>query len=215
MTLPVDLEQGSEAWLLARAGSLGASRLHEAIARTKTGWGASRANVLADLIAERLTGCPADRFVNAAMQRGTDVEPEACAAYEFRNDVEVVKVGLVPHPTIPGSHASPDGRVGEDGLVEFKVPNTATHIDTLLGASIPSKYIVQVQWQMACDRRAWCDWASYDNRLPESMRLFVQRVQRDDAHIAELERHVREFMAELDAKLGQLSARYDAKREAA
>jgi putative phage-type endonuclease len=163
---------------------------------------------MADLIAERLTGVPADRFQNAAMQRGSETEPEARMAYEFRHDVEVRQVGLVPHPKITGTHASPDGFVGEDGLVEIKCPNVGTHLATLLGEPIPSKYIIQCQWQMACSGRAWCDWASYDNRLPENMRLFVQRIPRDPAMIADLERHVREFLVELDTKLAALTARY-------
>ena len=206
-----ELEQGSDAWKAARCGSLGASSLHEAIARTKTGWGASRANLLSRLIVERLTGIPQDTYQNAAMLHGIETEPEARAAYQFERGVLVGKVGLLKHPSIAGTHASPDGTVGGDGLVEFKCPQTATHLETLLGDPIPSKYIVQCQWQMACcPGRVWCDWASYDNRLPENMRLYVERIKRDDRHIAELEAHVREFLSELDAKLQALVARYGA-----
>lgn len=205
-----ELEQGTEAWRLARCGSLGASSVHEAIARTKTGWGASRANVLARLISERLTGVPQDTYTNAAMQHGIDTEPEARAAYQFEKGVLVRKVGLYRHPTINGTHASPDGFVGDDGLLEVKCPNTATHLETLLGEAIPSKYVIQCQWQMACTGRAWCDWVSFDNRLPENMRLHIQRLKRDDKHIAELEAQVREFQLELTRKLAELTARYGA-----
>jgi hypothetical protein len=196
--------QGSTEWKQARCGSLGASSLHEAICRTKSGWGAGRANLMARLIAERLTGVPLESYVSAAMAHGTMTEPEARIAYEFHRDVNVEEVAFVPHPAIIGSHCSPDGLIGEEGLVEFKCPNIATHIETLLGASIPEKYIVQVQWQMACTGRQWADWCSYDPRMPEEMRLFVRRIPRDDIHIKELEAYAREFLAELDDKLMKL-----------
>jgi predicted phage-related endonuclease len=135
-----ELIQGSQEWLNARAGSLGASRVADVIAKTKSGWGASRANLMAELIVERLTGAPVtDKFVNAAMIWGTEVEPQARAAYEFYKDVSVKQVGLVRHPTIGGTHASPDGLVGDDGLIEIKAPQTSNHIETLIGESCPSK----------------------------------------------------------------------------
>lgn len=205
----IDCIQGTPEWHTARLGRLTASRVHDALAKTKTGWGAGRANTMATLIAERLTGEPADSFSNAAMAWGTEKEPEARAAYAFRNDIDVLEIGFVCHPTIDMSGCSPDGLVGGDGLVEIKAPNTATHLDTLLGQGVPAKYVSQIQWQLACTGRAWCDFASYDPRLPESMRLFVQRVSRDDAMIAEMEREVRVFLAELDAKLAQLTERYE------
>jgi putative phage-type endonuclease len=202
------LVQGTAEWRQARCGSLGASSVHEALAKTRTGWGASRANVQARLLVERLTGIPQDTYSNAAMQHGIDTEPEARAAYQFETGVLVGKVGLFKHPSIVGTHASPDGTVGDDGLVEIKCPSTATHIETLLGETIPSKYIIQCQWQMACTGRQWCDWASYDNRLPESMQLFKKRISRDMRHIAELETQVIAFLSELDAKLAALTSRY-------
>ncbi|MBB5762114.1 putative phage-type endonuclease [Methylorubrum rhodesianum] len=211
----LDLVQGSDAWLEARVGSLGASRIAEAVARTKTGWGASRANLMAEMVAERLTGTPADRFTNAAMQWGTEKEPEARAAYEFLTDVDVALVGIVRHPTIAGTHASPDGLVGDDGLVEIKAPNSATHIDTLLGQKVPEKYVLQMNWQMACTGRRWCDFASYDPRLPEAMRLFVKRVERDDALIATLEKDIAAFLAELEEKVASLRALYGGEERAA
>jgi putative phage-type endonuclease len=209
-----ELIQGSEEWKLARCGSLGASRLADAVARTKTGYGASRANLMAELLVERLTGIPTEGFVSSAMQWGTEKEPDARAAYEFRSDVEVAQVGIVPHPTIVGTHASPDGLVGDDGLIEIKCPGTATHVETLLGDEIPGKYVTQMQWQMACTGRAWCDFVSFDPRMPESMSLFVKRVQRDDVRIAELELEARKFLAELDAKVSDLRTRYERKAAA-
>ena len=200
------LEQGSEAWALARVGRVTASRIADVIAKTRTGWGASRANYMAELVAERLTGVPAERYANAAMQHGIETEPQARAAYEFMHDVTVDQVGLVTHPAIEMSAASPDGYVGQDGMVEIKAPNSATHIDTLLGQSIPDKYIVQMQWQMACSGRKWCDFVSYDPRLPANLALFVARVERDDKRIAELEADVVAFLAEVDRKVSALQA---------
>lgn len=204
----IELKQGGEDWLRARCGSLGASQIHEAIARTKTGWGASRANLRATLTAERLTGVPAESFVSAAMQHGIDTEPAARLAYEFLTNQTVVEVGLFLHPTIAGSHASPDGLVGDDGLIEAKCPNTATHIDTLLTETIDSKYIIQMQWQMACTGRKWCDFISYDPRLSPEMQLFTKRVFRDDVMIASLEKEVRQFLEELDAQVSALRTKF-------
>lgn len=204
-----ELVQGTEAWKLARCGSLGASRMADAVARTKTGYGASRANLMAELLVERLTGVPTEGYTNAAMQWGTEKEPEARAAYEFKADVDVAEIGIVKHPTIPGTHASPDGLVGDDGMVEIKCPNTATHVETLLGDEIAGKYVTQMQWQMACTGRKWCDFVSFDPRLPESMALFVKRVHRDDKRIAELETEASAFLAELDGKVADLLRRYE------
>jgi hypothetical protein len=152
------------------------------------------------------------------MQHGIDTEPEARAAYSFVADVDVIDVGLVRHPTITGTHASPDGLIDapRPGLVELKCPQPAAHIALLSGEAIPSKYVVQVQWQLACTGRMWGDFVSYSPAFPESMRIFVQRLERDGRHIAELEAQVREFLAELDAKLAALTSRYGAPvREAA
>jgi putative phage-type endonuclease len=208
-------EQGTQEWLQERCGKVTASRIADLMARTKTGWGASRANYAAQLVAERLTGCVQPSFTNAAMIHGTETEPEARRAYEFFVDRDVQQVGFVPHPAIEMAGASPDGLVGEDGLLELKCPNTATHIETLLTGIIPDKYFKQMQFQMSCTGRAWCDFASYDNRLPERMRLFVSRVERDDAAIAEIEREVCVFIAEIDETVGKLLAAYEPEKEAA
>ncbi|MCB5173688.1 lambda exonuclease family protein [Microvirga lenta] len=208
-----EIVQGSAEWLAIRCGRITASRVADVIAKTKTGYGASRANYMAELIAERLTGEPAEKFSSPAMKWGTETEPDARIAYEFRTDATVEQVALVPHPAIPMTGASPDGLVGDDGLVEIKCPNTATHIDTLISQTVPGKYVTQMLWQMACTGRQWCDFVSFDPRMPEHMRLFVKRVHRDDLRIAELEAEVREFLAELDRRVDQLVALY--RREAA
>lgn len=206
----IELVQGTDAWRLARCGSLGASRVADAIARTKSGWGASRANLMAELLSERLTGVPAETYINAAMQRGTEKEPDARAAYEFRFNCDVQQIGLVRHPKIAGAHASPDGLVADTGMIEIKCPNTATHLETLLGGSIAGKYVTQAQWQMACcPERQWVDWVSFDDRLPEHMALFIQRIRRDNVMIADLERQVSEFLSELTDKEHRLRDLYE------
>lgn len=209
-----EIIQGSPEWKAMRCGKVTASRVADVVARTKTGYSASRANYLAELIAERLTDTPAPSFTSAAMQHGTETEPEARAAYEFYQSVAVEQVAFVPHPKIDQAGASPDGLVGEDGLVEIKCPNTATHLETLLGQAVPAKYADQMQFQMACTGRKWCDFVSYDPRMPEHMRLFVRRVARDDARIAHLETEIASFLRELTAKLSELNAIYGDKEAA-
>ena len=207
--------QGSPEWFAARLGKVTASKVSDVVAKTKSGWGASRANYMAALIAERLTQTPADSFSNAAMQWGTEQEPLARVAYEFFTGRDVEQVGFVDHPTIPMTGASPDGLVGTDGLVEIKCPNTATHIDTLLDGKVPGKYVIQMQWQMACTGRQWCDFVSFDPRMPEEMRLWIQRVDRDGPHIELLEEDVTRFLAELNVKVGDLKTKYSQERRAA
>lgn len=199
-----DIIQGSPEWHAIRCGKVTASRVADVMAKTKSGPAASRANYMAELIAERLTGTPAQSFTNVAMQWGTDHEPDARAAYEFRFDKNVTEVGFVVHPRIDASGCSPDGLVGDDGLCEIKCPQTATHLETLLGQSVPGKYLAQIQWQLSCTDRSWCDFVSFDPRLPEMMQLFVYRVKRDDRYIAEMETAVTEFLAELEAKVTAL-----------
>ncbi|MBB3808793.1 lambda exonuclease family protein [Pseudochelatococcus contaminans] len=208
-----DIVQGSQEWHQIRLGKVTASRVADVTARTKSGYSASRANYAAELIVQRLTGNPTESYTNAAMQWGTDMEPDARVAYEFYAGVDVAQIGFVDHPTIAASGASPDGLVGDDGLVEIKCPNTATHLETLTTQKVASKYVTQMQWQMAATGRQWCDFVSYDPRLPEHLRLFVKRVPRDDALISELEAEVIAFLKEVDDRVASLDALYG--REAA
>ena len=204
----IDCEQCSPEWFAARVGKVSASRMADLTAKTKTGWGASRANYAAELVAERLTGTKAEKFSNAAMQWGTDQEPVARTMYEFMGDAAVTEIGLVLHPSIDMACASPDGLVGSDGLVEIKCPMTASHIETLLGSTIDAKYMKQMQWQMACTGRLWCDFVSFDPRLPADMQVHIRRVPRDGPMIVELEREVVTFLAEVDATISRLLTTY-------
>jgi len=198
------MDQGSEEWFTIRIGKVTASRVADVIAKTKTGYSATRDNYMAQLVCERLTNQKGESFTNAAMQHGTDTEPLARAAYEALHDVLVDEVGFVPHPTIKMAGASPDGMVGDDGLIEIKCPNTATHIETLLSQSVPGKYNTQMQFQMACTGRQWCDFVSFDNRLPTELQLFVKRVPRDNVFIRLIEAEIVQFIAELDDKINKL-----------
>lgn len=201
------IPHGTEEWVHARMGKVTASRIADLMAKTKTGWGASRDNYMADLIAERLTGVAVEGFKSAAMQWGSDTEHQARRFYELIEGVTVGEGGYLDHPTIAMAGASPDGFVEDDGLVEIKCPLTKTHIETLRSGRVNGVYAKQMQWQMACTGRAWCDFISFDPRMPEDLQMFVQRVQRDSAVIAELEAAVTKFLGELDAVLADLQAR--------
>ena len=199
-----EISQGSDQWFAIRVGKVTASRVADVIAKTKSGYSASRDNYMAQLVCERLTGQKGESFTNAAMQHGTETEPLARAAYEALKDVLVDEVGFVPHPSIIMAGASPDGLVGDDGLLEIKAPQTATHIETLLSESVPTKYYTQMQFQLACTGREWCDFVSFDNRLPQELQLFVKRVPRDSMYIRLMEDEIVKFLNELDIKIAQL-----------
>ena len=198
------IEQGSDAWKALRAGKVTASRVADVLSKIKSGESAGRKNYRMDLVAERLTGKPADSFTNSAMQWGTEQEPFARIAYETHKGLFVEQVPFVDHPTIEWFGCSPDGLVGEDGLLEIKCPNTTTHLEYLQDGKPPSKYIPQMMAQMACTGRKWCDFASFDPRLPEDLQLFVVRLNWDDAYIQEMEAEVKQFLNEVDATLSQL-----------
>ena len=189
------MDQGTEEWFAARLGKVTASRAADVM--TKKG-SAARANLSAQLVLERLTNTKGESFSSAAMQWGVDQEPFARAAYEAHSGVWVDTVGFVQHPTIERAGASPDGLVGHDGLVEIKCPNTATMIDTLLTGKVPSNYATQMQMQMACTGRAWCDYAVFDSRMPVKAQLFVKRVQRDQKFIDDLNKEIIAFLAEVE-----------------
>lgn len=197
-------EQRTDEWFAARLGKVTASRVADLMATTKTGYAASRDNLMAQLVVERLTGQQQESYTNASMQWGTEQEPFARAAYEIATGQMVDECGFVPHPTIADAGASPDGLVGADGLVEIKCPNTAGMIDALLTQTVPGKYNTQMQMQMACTGRAWCDYVVFDPRMPAKAQLFIKRVPRDPAFIQKMEAEIVKFLGELNAKVNQL-----------
>jgi putative phage-type endonuclease len=203
------MDQRTEAWFAARCGRVTASRIADVMARTKSGYGASRANYLAQLVCERLTGEVAPSFTNAWMEWGTEKEPEARAAYSAKTGEIVEETGFHKHPTLEAG-ASPDGLVsagagaGAGGVVEIKCPNSSTMIEYLRTRQIPHKYILQMQWQMLCTDRGWGDFVAYDPRLGERLQLLIIRVERDPALIAEIEAEVTQFLRELDQTVNEL-----------
>ena len=197
------MDQRSPEWFAARCGKVTASRMADVVAKTAKGYGASRANYMAELVVERLTGKPTEGFTNAAMQWGTDQEPFARDAYSAKTGELVTEVGFVNHPRIENAGASPDGIVGA-GLVEIKCPNTASHIEYLMSKEPPQKYHYQMQWQMACAMAEFCDWVSYDPRMPQELQLLIVRIYRDEDCIKMLEAEVETFLSELDAKVKAL-----------
>lgn len=208
-----EIIQGSPEWHAIRLGKVTASRVADVIAKTKNGPAASRKNYMAELVIERLTGHVADGYTSVAMQWGTDTEPQARLAYEFHRNVDVVQVGFIPHPRIADSGASPDGLVEDNGLVEIKCPQSATHMETLDSGIVPAKYITQMQWQMACTGREWCDFVSFDPRFPAPMQFFVKRVERNDEMIRMLEEEVEQFLTELREIVERLRAKYEPQTE--
>lgn len=198
------IEQRTDEWFAQRCGKVTASRIADVMAKTKTGWGASRANYKAQLIAERVTETVESSYINAAMQWGIDTEPQAVAAYEALRLCEVAPAPFFDHPSITLAGASPDGLVGDLGLLEVKCPNTSTHIDTMLSGKIARKYLLQMQWQMACTGREWCDFVSFDPRVGAELSLWVKRIDRDNELIAEIEANVVDFINEIDETVSAL-----------
>lgn len=205
-----DIVQGSPEWVAIRLGKATGSRISDVLAQGKSGApSASRANYRAQLVVERLTGAMVEGYTNDAMERGKEVEADARRAYSFRTGNKVLEASFALHPSIEMSGASPDGLIGDDGVVEFKCPNTATHIDTLRGGIIPKGYRDQILWEMACTGRTWCDFVSFDPRMPESMALHIRRVHLDAARLAEVEVEVRKFLAEVDEAVAELRRLYE------
>lgn len=202
-----EITQGSPEWFALRLGKVTASKVSDVMSKGKSGAESSGVrNYRAQLVCERLTGQKEETYTNGAMQRGTDLEPLARECYEFLTGNTVAQVAFVDHPTIPMSGASPDGCIGLDGLTEIKCPNTATHIDYLLEGKAPPAYVPQMMWQMACTGRKWCDFVSYDPRLPEELQMFVARLHRDDFMIADMERTVILFNESVDRMIADLKA---------
>ncbi len=191
--------QRSPEWFSARLGKVTASRIADVMATLKKGGeAATRKNYRVQLAIERLTGCQEECFVSSAMQWGTDQEPFARQSYEFITGNEVTEVGFIDHPHIPMSGASPDGLVGTDGLIEIKCPNSATHVEYLMGGTVPSEYVKQMHWQMDCTGRQWCDFVSFDPRLPLELQLFKVRIPRDEALITEIRGAVIDLLQEVE-----------------
>lgn len=197
-----DIEQGTDDWLLLRNGKITSSKISDIMAK---GDGKTRDKYRIQLAIERITGKPAgNTFKSAAMKRGNEHEPLAREHYEFVNDVDVQQVAFVLHQTLSNAGASPDGLVGDDGLLEIKCPDQSTHIEYLLSKKVPGKYLLQIQWQLACTKRLWCDFMTYSHDLPIHLRAMAIRVHRDEQKINELERAAIQFDNEIETLIKQL-----------
>ncbi|EBC3435124.1 YqaJ viral recombinase family protein [Salmonella enterica] len=198
--------QRSPEWFAARCGKVTASRLYDVMTRTKSGYAASRQNYMAELICQRLTGKPEEGFTNAAMMRGTEVEPVAREMYALNEfDAVISEVGLIDHPTIAGFAASPDGLVNDDGLIEIKCPNTWTHLQTLKTGVPKRQYLLQMHAQMMCTGRKWCDFVSFDDRLPPELAYFKTRINFDEVLAEEIEQEVVKFLTELETEIQNIT----------
>lgn len=198
------MEQRTEEWHLARAGCITASRLSDVMAKTKSGVSQTREGYKKQVMAERLTGLPNETlFTNAAMEWGIENEVNAKTHYEYLFDADIKEVGFIKHPDVLGFGASPDGLV-EDGLIEIKCPTTKTHIDTILNDKIPQKYILQMTGQMLCTNRKWCDYISYDPRLPENMQMYRKKLELDKKLADEIIEEVTKFNTEIGGLINEL-----------
>jgi hypothetical protein len=193
-------EQGTLEWKLERCGKVTASKVWDIINKNKSGTHyAERANYAYSLALETLTGVPEEIEANKYMIWGSLNEPIARSKYQEATFDIVTEVGFIPHPTILRSGASPDGLVGDDGLIEVKCPQTKTHCATLVSGQVPKNYLTQMCWQMACmPERQWNDFVSFDPRMPEKGQMFVKRVYRKDQqeYIEMLEEEVKRFLRE-------------------
>jgi putative phage-type endonuclease len=203
-------EQQTPEWFADRLGKVTASRLADVMAKTKTGYSATRANYMTQLVLERVTNTRAESYSNAAMQWGNEQEPFARAAYEAHTGQMVEEVGFIQHPDIEYAGASPDGLVGDDGMVEIKCPSSSTALECWLihaqgGNPVDAKYYAQMQWQMRCADRSWCDYVVFDPRMPAKAQLFVFRVQRNEDFLTMAEDEVITFLTEVDIKVAALN----------
>ena len=198
------IEQGSPEWHQMRCGKLTASRVADMLASIKSGESASRKNLRTNLVIERLTKSKSESFTNSAMQWGTETEPQARAAYEIQTGNFVDQIAFVDHLTIANFGCSPDGLVVLDGLIEIKCPNTATHIEYIESGKPPRKYVIQMMSQMSCTGRDWCDFVSFDPRLPDGLNMLVVRVMRDAEMIEQIESEAIKFLAEVEEKYQEL-----------
>lgn len=198
------IEQRSEEWYQQRLGKLTASCMGDMLATISGGKpAASRANLLARLVCERLTGRPTDMFESSDMRRGAELEPAALAAYEAVTGALVAPASFVDHPSIAMFGASPDGLIGDDGLLETKCLNAANHIQILKGGSL-SKYLPQVYTQMACAKRSFVDLAFFHPDFPEALQLKIFRISTVDAELKRIENEAERFLAEVAAEVEAL-----------
>lgn len=192
------MDQHSSEWFSARLGKVTASKVKDVMSKGRgSAPSATRQNYMMQLLCERLTGKREEGFTSSAMQRGTDLEPVARSAYEIDKGVMTAETGLILHPKIEGFGASPDGLVGERGMLEIKCPNTATHVLTMQSGKHDQQYEWQMFAQLACADRDWVDFVTFDDRLPDELQYACFRLERDEARIRQMETEIKLFLEEL------------------
>jgi putative phage-type endonuclease len=201
------VQQGTPEWHQLRLGKVTASRVADILAKTKTGPSASRNNYLIELALQRATKTIQESYTNSAMEWGVQTEPQARVAYEVATGNFVDQVAFIDHPTIVGFGCSPDGLVGSDSLIEIKCPNSPTHWEYFKSEEPPQKYVIQMQAQMAVTGRKWCDFVSFDPRMPERSQLLIVCVERDDEFIANMEEEIKKFLSEVEAEVNLMEKR--------
>jgi len=192
-------EQGTDEWLKVRLGKLTASNFSDVMAK---GTGKTRKDYMIKLATERLTGLPEESYTNSSMQWGIEHEAEARAYYESLYGRTVEQVGFVEMNEFVG--CSPDGLVGEDGLIEIKCPKSSTHVANILDNRMQTCYTAQVQGQLWVSERKWCDWISFDPRVTSNP-FFMVRVERDDKYIRVLQEETEQFIKELQEIIEKLT----------
>ena len=197
------MEQRTDEWFKARLGKVTASKIHDIMIKTKVGESTYKTKYRMQLVTERLTGKVVPMFMNNAMAHGVEYEDEAKTCYANHRKLlvgtDVRDVGMIDHPSIDMSGASPDGLVGLNGLIEIKCPTPTTHTEILMTRKIPSKWVHQMQWQMACmPEREWCDFVCYHPHFHGEQKMLIVRVERDDDLITRLEKDVQDFVTEVE-----------------
>lgn len=204
----INADQRSPDWFQARAGRLTGSRAGDMLATIKSGEAAARRDYRMQLVTERLTGQPQeDGFVNAAMQRGIDLEPLAFAAYESVTGNVAIRTGFLSHVTHLAG-CSLDGHVDNfEGIVELKCPKSSTHLRYLNEGVLPKEYIPQVTHNAWIAGAEWVDFLSYDDRFPADLQVFYVRVMAKDLDIEKYEKSALAFLAEVDESVNVLIGR--------
>ena len=201
----IHLEQGTDEWRMARLGHVSGSSIADVMAKGKTGEAITRKKYKTKLVAERLTGLFGESFTNASMEHGTATEPLARMNYEVSHETFIEKTGFWKHPTIKWVGVSPDGLIGDNGIIEIKCPNTTTHIDYILENKVPTEYYKQIQCQLWVTGREFCKFVSFDNRIGEKNQMFVAEARRDEDLIKIMENETLIFLDEVEEMVRRLS----------
>lgn len=211
----IEVEQGTPEWLQMRCGMGTGSGIGKAIKRigkseknpNGTKYSADREKYLMEVVCERLTGRATEHYVTDAMLWGIEHEPIAREEYGMARGCDVDPGKFAIHDRMKWFGSSSDGLVGEDGCIEIKCPTSLTHLQWVIDGVVPDEHIDQMKAAMSCYNRQWCDFISYDPRMPKDLRLFVRRLERDEPMIVEMEQEVEKFLAEVDVLLDTIKKR--------